>query len=177
MDDDLAGIEHGLARDALARVARGARKSEGLRAVEGGVGADFADLVRVDLCVKTGRQNDGFSDTPQGGLWGLAYAAKGSFGSSIGLSGRLAGLAACEGVSNVLSCFALDVESGEHLQCGRIATQSILLYLSAAHIPLVLAFGAIASVFVDCRGRRRSSCANASTALEKFEVQYPRCGG
>jgi hypothetical protein len=49
VDDNLAGIEHRLPRDALAWVAGCARKSKGLWAVEGGVRTDFADLVRVDL--------------------------------------------------------------------------------------------------------------------------------
>lgn len=66
MDEDLLGVEQRAGRDALARVARGAREREGLRAVEGGVCAHFADLLRVDLFMRTSRQNDGFSDTPQG---------------------------------------------------------------------------------------------------------------
>jgi hypothetical protein len=49
VDDDLGGIEARLTRDAPAGVGRGARKLEGLREVEGGAGADLADLVRVDL--------------------------------------------------------------------------------------------------------------------------------
>jgi hypothetical protein len=49
VDDDLGGIEARLTRDAPAGVGRGARKLEGLRLVEGGAGADLADLVRVDL--------------------------------------------------------------------------------------------------------------------------------
>lgn len=59
VDDDLGRIEAGLVRDRLARVFGGAREREGLRQVEGGVGADLLDLVRVDLFLKTGRQNDG----------------------------------------------------------------------------------------------------------------------
>ena len=49
VDDDLGGIEARLTRDAPAGVGRGARELEGLREVEGGAGADLADLVRVDL--------------------------------------------------------------------------------------------------------------------------------
>lgn len=58
VDDDLGGIEAGLVRDRLARVLGRAREGEGLRQVERSVGADLADLVRVDLLQETGRQND-----------------------------------------------------------------------------------------------------------------------
>lgn len=58
VDDDLGGIEAGLVRDRLARVLGRAREGEGLREVERSVGADLADLVRVDLLQETGRQND-----------------------------------------------------------------------------------------------------------------------
>ncbi len=37
-------------RHRLAGVLGVAAEAEGFRAVEGGAGADFADLVRVDLC-------------------------------------------------------------------------------------------------------------------------------
>ena len=60
VDDDLGGIEARLTRDAPAGVGRGARELEGLREVEGGAGADLADLVRVDLILR--EQNKAVSD-------------------------------------------------------------------------------------------------------------------
>ena len=49
MNNDLARIEARLMWDRLARIFRCARECEGFWAVEGGVLALFADLVRVDL--------------------------------------------------------------------------------------------------------------------------------
>ena len=59
VNDDLAGIEARLVFDRFAGVLRGARELQGLGKVEGGALSHFGDLVRVDLSVGTGRQNDG----------------------------------------------------------------------------------------------------------------------
>ena len=49
VDDDLAGIETRNVRDRLARILGRAGQRKRLGLVEGGVRANFADLVRVDL--------------------------------------------------------------------------------------------------------------------------------
>jgi hypothetical protein len=49
-------LDTGLGLDTLAGVLGRARELEGLGLVEGGRQADFADLVRVDLIKRIGRQ-------------------------------------------------------------------------------------------------------------------------
>ena len=71
VDDDTAGIEARNVRYRLARVLGCAGKTEGLRAVEGRIQANLADLVRVDLFVGTSRQRWD-ADTPQG-VYAVSY--------------------------------------------------------------------------------------------------------
>jgi len=56
VDQDLVLLDTGLGLDTLAGVLGSARELEGLGLVEGGRQADFADLVRVDLIKRIGRQ-------------------------------------------------------------------------------------------------------------------------
>lgn len=56
VDQDLVLLDTGLGLDTLAGVLGSARELESLGLVEGGRQADFADLVRVDLIKRIGRQ-------------------------------------------------------------------------------------------------------------------------
>jgi len=93
VDDDLAGIETRLMRDALARVLGCPRQSEGLGAVESRRFAHSADLVRVDLFIKQA-VSDVIADTPlrSGGLGCGAYAFKGCLCGGRSLRAGLCGL-------------------------------------------------------------------------------------
>jgi len=56
VDNHLAGIEARDMRDGFARVRGSALETQGLGSVEGGAGAHFADLLRIDLWKTQGRQ-------------------------------------------------------------------------------------------------------------------------
>lgn len=84
-------LDASLGLDTLARVLGGARELEGLGAVEGGRQADFADLVRVDLIIRIGRQR---WECRHASISGSPYTAEGSLGGGRGLSRGL--LCACD---------------------------------------------------------------------------------
>ena len=91
MNNDFRRIEAGLVRDRFTRILGCAREREGFRAVEGGGLADFADLVRIDLCDRP--SDDGSSDTPQGELVVLLTPRRVAFAAALALAEGLLGFA------------------------------------------------------------------------------------